>query len=99
MITSMVARLLKELVHDFPGPQFEINKVLRDICKQKVIKHQQMTFKQILQLKDKKVVYVLEENYSTYTKRKQKVNNYTLTLVCRRRKCQKLFHKINKLRY
>ena len=60
-----------------------------------------MSLKQILQLKDKKVVYVLEENDSTYTYRKQKVNNYTLTLVCRRRKCLKRFgiHQISKLTY
>ena len=33
-----------------------------------------MSLKQILQLKDKKVVYVLEENYSTYTYRKRRLN-------------------------
>ena len=54
----------------------------------------------ILQLKDKKVVYVLEENDSTCTYRKQKVNGYILALVCRRRKCKKRLriHPINKLR-
>ena len=40
-----------------------------------------MSLKKNFQLKDKKVVYVLEENDSTYTYRKQNVNNYTLILV------------------
>ena len=50
-----------------------------------------MSLKEIIQLKDKKVVYVLEENDSTYIYRKQKVTGYTLTLVCRKRKCEKTF--------
>ena len=60
-----------------------------------------MSLKEIIQLKDKKVVYVLEENDSTYIYRKQKVTGYTLTLVCRKRKCKKRFriHPINNLRY
>ena len=60
-----------------------------------------MSLKEIIQLKDKKVVYVLEENDSIYIYRKQKVTGYTLTLVCRKRKCKKRFrmHPINNLRY
>ena len=49
-----------------------------------------MSLKEIIQLKDKKVVYVLEENDSTYIYRKQ-VTGYTLTLVCRKRKCKNVF--------
>ena len=50
-----------------------------------------MSLKEIIQLKDKKVVYVLEENDSTYIYRKQRVTGYTLTLVCRKRKCKNVF--------
>ena len=54
-----------------------------------------MSLKEIIQLKDKKVVYVLEENDSTYIYRKQKVTGYTLTLVCRKR-IHKNVHKFKK---
>ena len=40
-----------------------------------------MSLQEFIQLKDKKVVHVLEENASTYIYRNQKVTGYTLTLV------------------
>ena len=40
-----------------------------------------MSLKEIIQLKDKKIVYVLEENDSTYIYRKDRVTAHTLTNV------------------
>ena len=49
-----------------------------------------MSLNQILQLKDKKFVYIMEENDSTYIYRKEWAHKYALTLISRR-ECRKRF--------
>ena len=55
------------------------------------MKNSKMSLKEIIQLKDKKVVYVLEESDSTHIYRKEKVTGYTLTLVCQKESVKNVF--------
>ena len=50
-----------------------------------------MPLRQIVQLKYKKVVCILDEYDSTYIYRMQAVSKYSLQLICRRAKCKNVF--------